>query len=1291
MIRFTSYNNSGLFSSYYLDNQLRNQPEWSSGEHMPVFKRIRELYLREKEFLTGGLLETQLEERFFRPVFRDLGFFFEVQEEVESAPDFPDYAFFKSRDDLDRARRGSLELYEKAIAIGEVKRWDTELNRLGRDRHNKRRNPSFQIWLYLQEVKPAWGILSNGRKWRLFRKDRLLDTFYEVDLVNILESNDIEAFRYFYYFFRRDAFIEAGDNQAFLERVLTASEEYARGIGENLKENVYRAIRIISEGFVSYPGNNLDKRKETDLRLVQENSMRLVYRLLFALFAEARGLLSHPSYQESDYSLHTIKHDIARKKDSGQAILPMGSGYWARLKDLFKLISIGSEEFGISRKMFYVPPYDGGLFEPSASKFLETKVLGDKALANAIDLLARTSARDRAAGFIDYSTLAIQHLGSIYEGLLEYRIQLAQEDMVAVGERTLLWTPYDDYSRARKSPKKFEDFASEDRASKGEIYVGTHRGERKATGSYYTPEPVVKFIVERSLGPVTREKWQNAKSTRRPLRDATLSIKVVDPAMGSGHFLVGAVEFLAAKLMEALEADVSEGFLTEQQAEEYTLDNARREVLAHCIYGVDLNGLAVELAKVSLWLMTISKDKPLSFLDHRLKRGNSLIGSRLVDLPWMPGERPKGTITQIDKASTLVDKVVELLRRLESIPDDEIDDIRKKENLFTQLQESEEYCRITFLADAHVGLWFTNPKPAKSNYARLVDLTYAGSGQSLTANPNLRWAVESAKEARERNAFHWELEFPDVFLKHESSEDGVSGFDAVIGNPPYVSFGLGRVGKLDKEEERYIRSEFPDSAEYKISTYALFMELAVKLSRDKGFQGLILPDSFLIGRYFFKIRSLILNQGLVRLVHFDKDFWESGEVGFPVIWIGRRMHKTGEFIATFVGSLEGLDEGDYTDRKLSISQAMSNRRRRIRLLRDEKTSDAISTIERTEKVLADYISLHQGIRSKVGRDKILSESPVPGDTRWKKGLVESNQVTRFHLDYRGDYIQVNPELLYSGGWDREKIEVQKILIRRTGDSIIACVDEDGYYHTNALIYGNLNDSKDPHVLRMLVGVLNSRLFTYYYRAVTSKEGRTFPQVEIDSLEELNLPILDSPALKVESLRKTNLEAYVERGQRAIAAAEINEADHQTLLEQLIILVSRMESLQKNLSSARNGFLDWLKVAARSNFGEWTGKNSIYASHVNTFESLLDVFRANEERSQLKPISRAKDLSVLKENFESMKRKTEPLVSMAQTVDDLIDLVVYRLYGLSVEQRAVVEGVNEAKTRERYNFAPVKPS
>jgi hypothetical protein len=171
-----------------------------------------------------------------------------------------------------------------------------------------------------------------------------------------------------------------------------------------------------------------------DIRDVQDNSMRLLYRLLFIFYAESRKLLNTDNKHYSEMSLRKLKEEISGKIDQGETLLAVRSTYWEGLKDLFRLINDGSEAFGYPKEEFYIPAYNGGLFDPTKNHFLSEKKIGNSYLAEAIDLLAR-SPSEKGMVFVDYSSLDIRHLGSIYEGILEYKLHRAEEPMVAAKKR----------------------------------------------------------------------------------------------------------------------------------------------------------------------------------------------------------------------------------------------------------------------------------------------------------------------------------------------------------------------------------------------------------------------------------------------------------------------------------------------------------------------------------------------------------------------------------------------------------------------------------------------------------------------------------------------------------------------------------------------------------------------------------------------------------------------------------------------------------------------------------------
>ncbi len=535
-----------------------------------------------------------LEEFLIRPILKDvLGHHFVPQVKVEKSSKRPDYAFFENETDVNQAfeNRGKDDLYKRALAVGDAKSWKTSLDKKVRGIKGsfEFQNPSFQIDYYLHVTPVQWGILANGHHWRIYNKETSykLDSYYEVDLATILDKNDVEGFKYFYMFFRVNAFIKGADGRSFLDRVNEESIAYAKKLGDNLQKNVYEAMKFLSEGFFALKENGL-VLNEHDLKEVQENTLKLLYRLLFIFYAESRKLLGKDSPEYKKLSLESIKYDIADKFDKSDIILPVSTDYWNKLNTLFTLINEGSEsdKFRNLKNIPYIPAYNGGLFDADRNPFLRDKKIGDDFIAKAIDLLAR-----EGKDFIDYSTLGTRQLGSIYEGLLEYKLKVAEEDLVAIKEKGHeKWL----LKKDAEGKKTFDEISG------GAIYLATDKGERKATGSYYTPDYIVKYIVRNTVGPILDEKrktWGEKGQGERPFLHEILSIRVLDPAMGSGHFLVEACEFLANKLVEAWGEARPEDLESEEVAE-HDVHWARREVVRHCIFGVDLNPMAVEPERI---------------------------------------------------------------------------------------------------------------------------------------------------------------------------------------------------------------------------------------------------------------------------------------------------------------------------------------------------------------------------------------------------------------------------------------------------------------------------------------------------------------------------------------------------------------------------------------------------------------------------------------------------------------------------------------------------------------------
>jgi hypothetical protein len=739
------HENHGLFADHYLDHVLPVRAEWRAivTEAAPALARLQTIF---STFVPSNK-EAQTEADLIRPVLDALGHTYEVQANlhVPGSTNSPDYVFFCDTDAKNAHKTVVLDkrLPESGgIAVGDAKYWDRPLDsaQTGSSASGNQ-NPAFQIFWYVLHSGVAWGLLTNGRRWRLVHRDTAdrLDVFYEVDLKALVDEGNVERFLFFYGFFRRAAF-EPGP--VGLEALLSESTDYAHAVGNGLKAQVFDALRHLSQGFLDYAPNGLQTDGAT-LAAIYDNSLILLYRLIFVLFAEARELLpvrESRDYRES-YSLQAITRDIAADLLRKRHLLAGSALLWPRLRELFRSIDAGNPPLRVAT-------FNGGLFDPDKHPFLERYAVGDAHLQQAIDKLARIGGQN-----VDYRDLAVRHMGTIYEGLLEFQLQPL--DVPEEG-----WT----------------------------VALVNDKGERKATGSYYTPEYIVKFIVDRTVGPALLTAVEG-KATDAAKVAAVLEVNVLDPAMGSGHFLVEAVEYIARYLVNLGVAT------TGKTAEEADLAFWKRRVAQSCVYGVDLNPLAVELAKLSLWLITVAKDRPLSFLDHHLRPGNSLVGARLTALEAHGAssavKKKRQAVTDDSQTSLFgghdftvqMANAVGSMWLIEESDAASVAQVKEQEALYAQIRERliGRFGKLADLLTArHFGLEIPDDR---RQFA--VDFVM---GRALAVPQAIQEIVETATAlARQERFFHWELEFPEVYFdRYGRSLGDEGGFEAVIGNPPYI-------------------------------------------------------------------------------------------------------------------------------------------------------------------------------------------------------------------------------------------------------------------------------------------------------------------------------------------------------------------------------------------------------------------------------------------------------------------------------------------------------------------------
>ena len=849
------HHNRQLFADRYLDETLPRRGAWLDllDEAAPVLSQVGALLAA----FVPSTNESQTEHELVRPVLVALGHTFEVQASLHTPAGTkkPDYVFYRDLAALQANKNRVLAEadLDAALAVGDAKYWERKLDVSSKGEIDEiSRVPARQIAFYMLHSGVTWGILTNGRRWRLYHKDtaRREEIFYEVDLKDLVEANDPRAFLYFYAFFRRAAFEPPVGDALTLDGMLRESVDYARGVSESLKAQVFDALRHIAQGFLDYPRNGFPigtgaADPAAPLQVIYANSLIVLYRLLFILYAEARELLplrESLSYRD-DYSLYAMVRDVGRRLDSGMSLLVDTGQTWAHLRDLFGIINLGSPPLRVAT-------FNGGLFDPQRHSFLDHYSVGDAQLQLALDKLARViQPQTGLREFIDYRDLAERHLGTIYEGLLEYHLE--KDD---------------------PGPEGFS------------IALVNDKGERHRTGSYYTPDFVVQYIVEQTLRPVLDAAVAEKKTDAEKIA-AVLAVNCVDPAMGSGHFPVAATEYIARYLVEI---GVSPPTSAGSEGEESDLAYWKRRVAQSCIYGVDLNPLAVDLAKLSLWLSTAAKGRPLSFLDHHLRCGNALVGTRASELDDSRGSLPlarrsrkvraKGSppspaqgeggrggeghsqLSLLDDAAFAgaMSSAVGSMWLIEDSAGYTVSDVKEQERIYETVRAGLTE-RFAVHADLATAAGF-GAAPERSMWRAIAD--YAQRPDGAFATPAFERPLEQIRSLHAaQRFFHWDLEFPEVFYdRHGRPLGDQAGFDVVIGNPPYVR--QEQLGPL----KPFFQQAYAETYSGTADLFVYFFHQGVKLLRQGGLLGYIASNSWLRANYATPLRSFMRQQITVEQV-----------------------------------------------------------------------------------------------------------------------------------------------------------------------------------------------------------------------------------------------------------------------------------------------------------------------------------------------------------------------------------------------------------------------------------------
>ena len=758
------------------------------------------------------------------------------------------------------------------------------------ERPGRGRTPHALVQDYLNRSEALWGMVTNGAKLRLLRDSARLSkpTYLEFDIQAMMEGNAYSEFVALYRLVHATRLPQIGieSHECLLETYYNQGIEEGGRVREKLRDGVRNALEILGTALVQHPDSEA-LRDALSGRLGETACYRqllnFVYRMLFLMVTEERRLL-FTSGNVRQQVVYDRYYSIAQLRGRAERYFygDTHGDLWAGLAQTFRLFRDDNtaQQLGLS-------PLNGELFGREACRDIETASCTNDAFLRAM-LSLSTFDDNGVRRRVNYAHLDVEEFGSVYESLLDYR-------------------PVVDLGGASGSPPHFQ------------LAAGT---ERKQTGSYYTPPELVRELVESALVPVMEERLLEAR-TAKDKEQALLDLRVCDPASGSGHFLLAAARRIAREL-----ARVRSGG-DEPAPSEYR--TALRDVVRSCLYAVDKNPLAVDLCKVALWIESHAAGLPLSFLDHHIKCGDSLVGVSDLSVldQGIPDDAYKA-VTGDDKqavnyyrkrnrqertgqrgmdlgsAQSLSTTLAQDFAAFAQLEDGSPSEVQAKEDLYQQLRGSgTRWWELKTACDLWTYAYFAQIQmPGPDNLDSVPTTDDVRKALHLPSSVNGKLVGQASQAASEMRFFHWSLEFPEVF------EDG--GFDVVLGNPPWERIKLQEkeffetrdrdiadapnkaardrlIRALPQQDpalaqefalavheaesaSRFVRgsNRFSLTGRGDVNTYSIFAETARAIGDPKGRVGIIVPSGIATDdttKQFFS--DLVDNRSLVSLYDFE--------------------------------------------------------------------------------------------------------------------------------------------------------------------------------------------------------------------------------------------------------------------------------------------------------------------------------------------------------------------------------------------------------------------------------------
>ncbi len=948
-----------------------------------------------------------------------------------------------------------------------------------------RMSPHSMVQEFLnRSEKHLWAFLSNGLRLRILRDNSSMtrQAYVEFDIEGMMEGETYPDFVLLWLLCHQSRVEADIPEQCWLEQWTRTAEDIGTRVLDRLRDGVEQAISFLGSGFLACQGNSELREHLRFGNLSTQDYyrqlLRLVYRLIFLFAAEDRGLLLRPGAGQKERERYDLFYSTSRiralaERMKGTKHIDIYQGLRVVMNHLGSID--GCPSLGL-------PALGSFLWSEDALPDLMYSNVENKYFLDAVRSLAFTI-ENKIFRSIDYKNLGSDELGSVYESLLELHPEINTE------------------------------------ASTFELKSASGH-ERKTTGSYYTPSSLIQCLLDSALDPALNEACKKSNPEKE-----ILALKVCDPACGSGHFLIAAAHRMAKKL-----ATVRSG---EEEPAPEIIKTALRDIIGHCIYGVDLNSMAVELCKINLWMEALEPGKPLSFLDHRIQCGNSFIGTTpahvdngIPDEAFKPIEcdnrefanalkkqnkKEKNQMSMFgafaSESHSSYDSLGSGFLKFNGIDDSSIEGVLEKQVKYEHLKNSNTYKHELLIANAWCAAFLWNkiesaPPPITEDILRRLLKDAAVVSKATIA--------EIKQLSKKYCFFHWHLAFPDIFMVNKTEEDNLTtgwsgGFDVVLGNPPWDVLQSDKPDVFDEQHERIkLWSQFN---EYSIlkgrrDLYKLFIVMSKNIIAANGVVAFIVPVGIFIEDDCSDVRKKIFIDGSVlRLQHFQNNRKQF----FPDV------HASYRFVCIFFSRKPGTDLQFSTvikspdQIKLATWLKVPHNKLTLQLgddlgalLFDENKYALTHNRCLNNLTKHDLLKYYVIAEFHASTDKKLFKENNDSNKNW--GLLKNKCIHQFnyHFALPEKYIDANE---VNKRCKRKNIDItmwtknsKRLLFRdiaRNDDArtLICCVAPEGYvssYDTPMVIPEKYENNNLYLLLGYLCGVFNSFLYDFLIRPSVDK-------------------------------------------------------------------------------------------------------------------------------------------------------------------------------------------------------------